>query len=518
MRKFMMAILALVIALVIAGCGKEDSPKEVGHADEGAHKEGEKHQDIVLTDEAAKIAGIQLEEARKMPMQGELKVPGVVTNSSQGKAVATPPVAGKVTQLLVGVGDRVRAGQPIAVMQSSELAQASAGIIEAQRDLETSQAAVREAAAELELSKGQLKTAQAALDRQKQFASAGAFSQPALQQAQKDLNEAETELEGAIQEHVVHEAQLERAERLFKQELISRSELEEARLEVQKDRLRQEKAKRQIEIAKATFEREKSIAQRNLMNSREIQTAEAEVRAASLGVEQSRIKHRSAMASERGARQGLQAAKVSYNALSGSGRASGGAVTVLAPIGGIVTDREATLGQALERTSEICHIENLRSVWVTASVSERDIGKVTNGASVQVSVKAFPGRIFAGVVQVVGSRLDKKARTMPVQVLVDNADGSLRADMFATVFLGVGRSDVVLAVRRSAIVEDGDRRLLYVSEEGGKYEEKVVELGRTKGEYVEVLSGLDAGSNVVVKGGFILKSEKIKSELKGHED
>jgi len=518
MKRVLWIALSTGIITAITGCSQEKTTKASEPHVEAEHATESHSQDIVLTPEAIKIAGIEVEAAQTLPMQGELKVPGVVTNSATGKAVVTPPVAGKVVRLLVGPGDRVRSGQGIAVLQSSELAEASAQIIEAQKDVSIAEAEVREAQAEVELAKSRAIAAKTNLDRQKQFASTGAFSQPGIQQAQKDLNEAETELEDAKQEQVVHEAQLERAERLFKQELISRSELEEARLEAQKDQLRQGKAKRQIEIAKAAFEREKAIAERGLMNSKEIQTAEAEVRSANLEIEQSKIKLRSAQAALAGSGKGLQAARARYAALSGGNPASGGTVTVAAPIGGIVTDREATQGQALERTSEICHIENLQSVWVTASVSERDIGKVTNGASVQVAVKAFPGRIFAGVVQVVGSRLESKSRTMPVQVLVDNADGSLRADMFATVSLGVGRSDVVLSVRRSAIVEDGDRRLLYVSEESGKYEEKVVELGRMKGEYVEILSGLESGAKVVVKGAFVLKSEKIKSELKGHED
>ncbi|MGI8924592.1 MAG: efflux RND transporter periplasmic adaptor subunit [Fimbriimonadales bacterium] len=499
----------------LAGCGSGGDPAPA-HVEEAPHEEPGHAEDITLTAEAAKIAGIEIEQARRMPMQAELSVPGVVTNTAHGKAVVTPPVAGKVKRLLVRMGDQVRAGQPIATLQSSELAEAFAHIIEAQRDLATSQAAVREALAELNLSRGQLRATRVSLDRQRQFASTGAFSQPGVQQAEKDLNEAETELEGTLQEQVLHQAQLERAERLFRQELISRSELEEARLEAQKDKLRQEKAKRQIQIARSAFRREKTIAQRGLMNSKEIQTADAEVRAANLGVEQSKIRHRSAQAAVRGAQQGLQAARVSYDALSGGSRASGGTVTVTAPIGGTVTDFEATLGQALERTSEICHIENLRTVWVTASVPDKEIGKARKGATAQVAVKAFPNRIFVGVVQVVGSRLDPKTRTMPVQVLVDNPAGSLRADMFAAVSLGVGRTDFVIAVRRSAIVQEGDARSVFIAEEGGKYEEKVVELGRTKGDYVEILSGLDEGAKAVVKGAFVLKSEKIKSELKGH--
>jgi RND family efflux transporter MFP subunit len=183
----------------------------------------------------------------------------------------------------------------------------------------------------------------------------------------------------------------------------------------------------------------------------------------------------------------------------------------------VVTHREATVGQAVERTTEICEIENLRSVLVTASVPEKEIGKAVKGARAQLTVKAFPNRIFTGVVQVVGSRLDPKSRTMPVHVLVDNADGSLRTDMFATVSLGVGASNMALAVKRSALVDDGDNKVVFVDKGGGKFEEIPVEVGRTRGDSVEIVSGIEPGANVVVKGAFVLKSEKNKSELKGEE-
>lgn len=491
--------------------GHVDEPTEEGHAEEG-HTE-----DIVLSAEAAKIAGIEIGEAKRMPMQGQAKVTGTVANTSQGRAVVTPPVAGKITRVFVKAGDRVRAGQAVATLQSADLAQASAGIIEAQRGVITAQAAVREAKAEIDLANAKVRTARQNLQRQQQFARTGAFSQPALQSAQKDLNEAEADLESAQQEQVVHEAQLERAERLFKQELISRTELEQARLEVQQDKTKQANARRQIAIARSAFERESAIAQRGLSNSREIQTAEAEVRASNLELQQAKIRHSTAVSGVAGANKGVQAARASYSAQAGGSRGGGGTLTVVAPISGVVTDIEVTLGQAVERTTEICEVENLQSVWVIANLPEKQIGLAQKGARAQIRVSAFPNQIFTGVVQVVSGRLDPKSRTMPVQILVDNSAGSLRADMFATIHLGFGASNDALAVPTSAIVEDGDNHVVYISEDGGKYEERPVHLGRTQGGYVEILGGLEPGSKIVVKGAFVLKSEKVKGELKGHE-
>ncbi|MBC8063639.1 MAG: efflux RND transporter periplasmic adaptor subunit [Chlorobia bacterium] len=507
------------------GCGKgsakldEHGHEEGPQKEEAGHVEGEAGhtEDIVLTAEAAKIAGIQVGEARRMPMQSQVKVTGTVTNTAQGRAVVTPPVAGKITRIHVKVGDNVRAGQPIATLSSADLAQASAGIIEAQRGVISAQAAVREARGETDIANAKLRTARQNLQRQKEFARTGAFSQPALQAVQRELNEAETTLESAQQEQVVHEAQLERAERLYKQELISRTELEQARLELQQDKTKQANAKRQIEIARAAYERERKIAERGLSNSKEIQTAEAEVRSANLEVQHAKIRHSTAVSGVAGAMKGVQAAQTAYAAQAGGSRSGGGTITVVAPISGIVTDREATLGQAVERITEICEIENLKTVWIIANVPEKQVGLVQRGSIAQITVSAFPNRIFSGVVQVLGGRLDPKSRTMPVQILVENSDGALRANMFTTVSLGAGAGSMALAVPRTAIAENGDKRMVYIAEEGGKYEERLVELGRTQGDYVEILSGLEAGAKIVVKGAFVLKSEKVKSELKGHE-
>ncbi len=522
-------LLVLSMMLALSGCGKKEEAHTDEHGDEPhvdaptkvatepGHDEPGHTEDIVLSAEAAKIAGIEVQTAREMMIQGELKVPGTVTSTSQGKAVVTPPAAGQILKLFVRVGQEVKVGQAIASLRSSDLAEAAVRIIGAEQIMVSARAKVKEAGAELDLAKGRLRSAEQTLRRQRAFAKTGAFSQPALQAAQKELADAEADLERGKQDQAVHAAQLERAERLFTQDLISRTDLELARLEVATDTIRQRNAERRIELSKATYEREKQVAEQGLANSREIQSAEAEVRAANLEVQRAKINVSTSQAGILGAGKGIQSARVGYKALAGNGTASGGTLTILAPISGVVVDLEATLGQAVERTTEICEIENLKSVWVVANVSDKQVSLARVGGSAHIKVSAFPTREFSGVVQSVGMRLDPKTRTMPVQVLVDNRDGALRSGMFGTVGLGVGANSMTLAVPRSAIVDDGDVRKLYVAEDGGKYEERVVALGRVQGEFVEVVSGLEAGARVVTKGAFVLKSEKVKGDLKGHD-
>ena len=529
MKRFQQYIFMMVLAASVVGCGKGGSSStavdEHGHEESGnaggdpGHTEGEREhaEEIVLTPDAIKIAGIETGLVEQRAIQQELSVPGVVTTLPEGRAVVTPPVSGQVVRIHVKQGDRVRAGQPIATLQSGDLAEASARIIQAQQGVVSALAAVHEARAEVDLANAKLRTARQLLTRQQAFAKTGAFSQPALQAAQKELADAEAELERGKQDQAIHEVQLERAERLYKQELISRTELEQARLEVATDQIRQRNAERRIELARAAFERERKIADQGLSNSREIQAAEAEVRSASLEVDQARIRLNSATSGVVAVRKGVEAARVGYSALAGSGQASGGTLVVKAPISGVVVDLEATLGQAVERTTELCEIENISSVLVIAQVSDKHVGLAIAGNSARVNVSAYPDRSVSGLIQVVGSRLDAKTRSLPVQILIDNAEGLLRNGMAATVRLGVGSLSPALVVPSSAIVEDGERRKLYIALEGGKFEERKVTLGRVQGDFVAVVEGVAAGDRIVTKGAFVLKSEKVKSELKGHE-
>ena len=78
-------------------------------------------------------------------------------------------------------------------------------------------------------------------------------------------------------------------------------------------------------------------------------------------------------------------------------------------------------------------------------------------------------------------------------------------------------SGAALAVPRSAVIVDGDKQVVYVAEGDGRYEERVVTTGRVQSDFIEILTGLQPGARVVSKGGFTLKSQKVKGDLKGHE-
>jgi RND family efflux transporter MFP subunit len=505
MRRF----LALGLAIAMLGCGTRAEHavhEEEGHGD---HAEA----GVELTSEQVRIAGIETAPATVRSIREELTVPGTIQLVTDAVAMVTPPVAGRIVRLMATIGDTVEKGQSLAIVQSAELAQGTGAIAEAETAAIAADAAVRQAASQLNLAQTRLRNVEQTLARQRRLAQAGVFSQPSLQAAQNELSEAQTEHASARSERATRQNVLDRAERLFAQGLVAGAEVDQARSDLQQTQIRLERAEQRRSLAERTLQREERVGSAGLANAREIQTAEAEVRTARLEVERERIALRTAEAARAGAHRTVQNARASAAALRGGGPGGGSEVTLTAPISGVVTERKASLGQAVERSSDLFDIQNLDRVYITANVPEREMAKVRTGATVRITTDAVPGQTLEGVVRIVGSRLDPKTRSLPVQVLVPNATGRLRPEGFAKVALGTGAVRRTLGVPESAVV--GGENAVFVAE-GDHYEWREVTLGRRAGGFVEILSGLDEGERVVVKGAFTLKSQRQKGELKGH--
>ncbi|CAN5690841.1 hypothetical protein BH11ARM2_BH11ARM2_18610 [soil metagenome] len=511
-------IAAFAALTMAAGCGKEAPVAEVGHDDHAEAGHGEEHKgDVTLTADAKKTADVRTATVTEGSIQARLEVPGSVSIPGNARAVVTPPVEGKVVRLFADLGDTVRCGQPLVEIQSGALAFASSSVASAETAAAQAAETVRQQASAVDLASGRLRTVQANLARQRQFASAGAFSQPTLVAARNELSQAQSELLSAQAEEEAHIVQLARVERLNREGLVSLNDLEMARLERRQDELRLSRARNRIALARQTYERELHIEKKGLANSREVGAAEAEVRAAKLEVDHAHVGLQGAKAAQTGAQRAIVNARSNAAALRGGGEGGGSTVTLTAPISGVVTERQATLGQAVERASDLFDIEDASTVWVTANVPEAEVSRIRPGVVVAVTTSAYPGRTFSGTVQLIGTRLDPKTRTLPVQCRVANPARILRADLFARVRIATGGSVTAVAVPPSAVVGEGDDQAVFV-DEGGKFERRKVRTGRTDGRLVEIVEGLKVGDRIAISGVFTLQSELKKEELKGHED
>lgn len=187
-------------------------------------------------------------------------------------------------------------------------------------------------------------------------------------------------------------------------------------------------------------------------------------------------------------------------------------LTLFAPASGVVLATNVVQGQAVQAGQMLYTIADLTSVWVDAQLREMDAASVTPGALATVAVSALPGRPFAGRVTFIYPTLDPQTRTARGRVNVANAGGLLKPGMYATVALA-SPSRAALTVPASAVLRTGERSVVFVDMGNGELMPHEVQLGRTAGDYTEVLSGVESGQRVATSAQFLLDSESNLGEV-----
>lgn len=191
----------------------------------------------------------------------------------------------------------------------------------------------------------------------------------------------------------------------------------------------------------------------------------------------------------------------------------GKALELKAAIDGVIIERGATAGEFVDKSKAIYLISDPTQLWAIAEVKERDIAAVKLGQDATFTTLAFPDEQFPGKVVLIGNQVEAGSRTVEVRIAVDNADGRLKAGMFADVAIVTTILDNVLLIPDSALETDGENQIVFVALDGNKFEKRVVKLGMEQSGRVQILDGLKVGERIVTRGGFILKSEMLKGQL-----
>ncbi|CAN5216661.1 efflux RND transporter periplasmic adaptor subunit [soil metagenome] len=187
-------------------------------------------------------------------------------------------------------------------------------------------------------------------------------------------------------------------------------------------------------------------------------------------------------------------------------------LTLHAPVSGIVVEKQVLRGQAVQPGQTLYTIADLSEVWVEAELREADAGSVREGSAATVELTAFPGRPIPGRVEYVYPTLQSDARSLKARIAIPNPEGRIKPGMYATVRLRTsGRA--ALTVPTAAVVNTGERALVFVDEGDGSLLPQEVEVGRVAGDFTEVLSGLEPGQRVVTSAQFILDSESNLAEV-----
>jgi cobalt-zinc-cadmium efflux system membrane fusion protein len=190
---------------------------------------------------------------------------------------------------------------------------------------------------------------------------------------------------------------------------------------------------------------------------------------------------------------------------------------VTAPFAGVVIEKKATLGQLGTPGEPLFVVADLSRLWIEADLSEALLARVRIGAEATVMVTAYPGERFNGRVTYVAAVMDKDKRTVPARIEVENKDGRLKPEMFATATIATSGSAAkpavdVLSVPDEAIVLMQGLPSVFVFEHGG-YEQRAIDPGDKVGGRTVVKSGVAAGEQVVSAGAYALKARVLKSQI-----
>jgi cobalt-zinc-cadmium efflux system membrane fusion protein len=183
------------------------------------------------------------------------------------------------------------------------------------------------------------------------------------------------------------------------------------------------------------------------------------------------------------------------------------ATFVVAPIGGIVTDRQVGPGQYIQSgaSSPVFSIGDLSTVWLVADVPETDAPFIERGQEVEVRVLALPGQLFKAKLTAIGAQVDPVTRRVPVRATLANADGKLKPQMFASFSIITSSGDSQApSVPEEAIVREGDQARVWVVAQNNTLSLRSIRTGRSNDGMVEVLEGLKSGERVVTRGSLFI--------------
>jgi YHS domain-containing protein/multidrug efflux pump subunit AcrA (membrane-fusion protein) len=216
-------------------------------------------------------------------------------------------------------------------------------------------------------------------------------------------------------------------------------------------------------------------------------------------------------------------------------------MVVYAPITGTVIKKDVLVGQYVMEGAQMYTIADLSNLWMMADVYEFEMSLVKLGQRVEITSPAYPGQAFIGEVSFIDPFLNEQTRSVKVRVDVPNPELKLKPGMFvnATLKIPLGSGEIsyycpmhpevvsdkpgtcekcggmslverppgVLAIPRSAVLDTGLRKIVYVEKEENLFVAREIKTGFVAEDYVQVLEGLMEGERVASAGAFLIDAE-----------
>lgn len=182
-------------------------------------------------------------------------------------------------------------------------------------------------------------------------------------------------------------------------------------------------------------------------------------------------------------------------------------VTIYSYASGTVVDRKVTQGQYVNAGDTLLTVADLNQVWIKADVYEEQLPQIRQGQEVDITAESLPNKTLHGHVDFIEPAANPQTRTVPVHVHVANPEMRLLPGMFVNATFISRAAAQSIVVPRSAVLDTGTRKIVYVARPNGIFEAREVQVGAPTEDLFPVSSGLAPGDKVVLNGNFLIDSQ-----------
>ncbi len=181
---------------------------------------------------------------------------------------------------------------------------------------------------------------------------------------------------------------------------------------------------------------------------------------------------------------------------------------VKSPLSGVVTARNANVGELAGTSSPVVVVMNLSKVTVTVNVNEAQINRLKVGQEVKVTVNAVSDLPFPGTIMNIALAANSSSKVFPIKILIDNPDQILKPGMFAEAsFTWVGEPGLLVPTTAVTTVNGSQR--VFLAKDGVARECPVI-AGESDAQNTLIKSGLNNGDIVIVNGNDAMLKDGIK--------
>ena len=424
------------------------------------------------------------------------------------KVEISPKIAGRIQYLTAREGDPVTVGETLVKIDPSDLQDAvlqqEAAVGEARSRL--AQAQLTSGATDVGISsqireqEAAYNSAKADLDQtQKNYEAQVAAAQAQVKAAQESVISAQAAVNKELATLQNVQSHLDRTNALYSKGFLAAQDLDDARTAVEVQRGAVGVAQGQLSAAKSQLD----VQQQNLAIAR--RKGQADIAASQARLAQARAAYDVANANRSQSpayRQNIAALKAQLDSMVaqvGQAKARLRDTEVKSTIGGTVTARKADPGGLATPGTPVLEVQFLDWLYVNASVPIEAGVKVHKGQLAQITIDAFPGRVFTGPIVNINGAADPQSRQFSIDVKLDNPNHSLRPGMFANVAIVTNQVDAKVVVPREALNTDAEGRTTVTVVDSQKIAHvRPVTIGVKDERGDQIIEGVQPGENVVV--------------------